>query len=54
MYYTDQFYALFYMTTVLKIPLVTVFIVLMMAVTIGSIFLVSLAGCPITSAAAKS
>ena len=39
-WYTGQFYALFYMTTVLKIPLVTVYIVLMVALTLGSIFFV--------------
>jgi MFS family permease len=39
-WYTGQFYALFYMTTVLKIPLVTVYIVLMVALTVGSIFFV--------------
>src|SRR6267142_1212785 len=39
-WYTGQFYALFYMTTVLKIPLVTVYIVLMVALTAGSIFFV--------------
>jgi MFS family permease len=39
-WYTGQFYALFYMTTVLKIPLVTVYVVLMVALTAGSIFFV--------------
>jgi len=39
-WYTGQFYALFYMTTVLKIPLVMVYIVLMVALTVGSIFFV--------------
>src|SRR5947209_13294333 len=39
-WYTGQFYALFYMTTVLKIPLVTVYIVWMVALTVGSIFFV--------------
>jgi MFS family permease len=39
-WYTGQFYALFYMTTVLKIPLVTVYVVLMVALTVGSIFFV--------------
>jgi MFS family permease len=39
-WYTGQFYALFYMTTVLKIPLVTVYIVLMVALTLGSLFFV--------------
>src|SRR5215468_11401795 len=36
-WYTGQFYALFYMITVLKIPLVTVYIVLMVALTVGSL-----------------
>src|SRR5260370_35296886 len=35
-WYTGQFYALIYMTTVLKINYVTVYIVLMIALTIGS------------------
>jgi len=39
-WYTGQFYALFYMITVLKIPLVTVYIVLMVALTVGSLFFV--------------
>src|SRR6266571_9202899 len=39
-WYTGQFYALFYMTTVLKIPLVTVYIILMVALTVGSLFFV--------------
>jgi MFS family permease len=39
-WYTGQFYALFYMITVLKIPLVTVYIVLMVALTVGSIFFI--------------
>ena len=43
-WYTGQFYALFYMTTVLKIPLVTVYIVLMVALTVGSIFFVFFGG----------
>ncbi len=36
-WYTGQFYALFYLTTVLKVPYVTVYIVLMLALTIGSL-----------------
>ena len=36
-WYTGQFYALFYMTTVLKVPYVTVYIVLILALTIGSL-----------------
>jgi MFS family permease len=35
-WYTGQFYALFYMTTVLKIPYVTVYVIMMIALTIGS------------------
>jgi MFS family permease len=35
-WYTGQFYALFYMTTVLKIPYVTVYVIMMLALTIGS------------------
>lgn len=37
-WYTGQFYALFYMTTVLKISYVTVYIVMMIALTVGSAF----------------
>jgi MFS family permease len=37
-WYTGQFYALFYMTTVLKIPYVTVYVILMIALSVGSIF----------------
>ncbi|HKX09192.1 MAG TPA: MFS transporter [Stellaceae bacterium] len=36
-WYTGQFYALFYLTTVLKVPYVTVYIVMMLALTIGSL-----------------
>jgi MFS family permease len=36
-WYTGQFYALIYMTTVLKINYVTVYIVLMIALTVGSL-----------------
>src|SRR5712671_3024296 len=36
-WYTGQFYALIYMTTVLKINYVTVYIVLMIALTVGSV-----------------
>ncbi len=35
-WYTGQFYALFYMTTVLKINYVTVYIIMMIALTVGS------------------
>jgi MFS family permease len=35
-WYTGQFYALFYMTTVLKISYVTVYIIMMIALTVGS------------------
>jgi MFS family permease len=37
-WYTGQFYALFYLTTVLKVPYVTVYIVLMIALTAGAPF----------------
>src|SRR5216684_3868904 len=37
-WYTGQFYALFYMTTVLKINYVTVYVIMMIALTVGSAF----------------
>src|ERR1700729_2576000 len=39
-WYTGQFYALFYMTAVLKVPYVTVYIVMMVALTLGAPFFV--------------
>src|SRR6476661_2697294 len=39
-WYTGQFYALFYMTTVLKISYVTVYIVMMVALTLGAPFFI--------------
>jgi MFS family permease len=36
-WYTGQFYALFYMTTVLKINYVTVYVIMMIALTVGSV-----------------
>jgi MFS family permease len=39
-WYTSQFYALFYMTTVLKISYVTVYIVMMVALTLGAPFFI--------------
>jgi MFS family permease len=39
-WYTGQFYALIYMTTALKINYITVYIVLMIALTVGSLFFV--------------
>src|SRR6266481_2586514 len=39
-WYTGQFYALIYMTTVLKLNYVMVYIVLMIALTVGSLFFV--------------
>src|SRR6202163_4750547 len=39
-WYTGQFYALFYMTTVLKISYVTVYIVMMIALTAGAPFFI--------------
>jgi MFS family permease len=36
-WYTGQFYALFYMTTVLKINYVTVYVIMMIALTVGSL-----------------
>jgi MFS family permease len=39
-WYTGQFYALFYMTTVLKISYVTVYVVMMIALTAGAPFFV--------------
>jgi MFS family permease len=40
-WYTSQFYALFYLTTVLKINYVTVFIIMMIALTLGAPFFVA-------------
>jgi len=37
-WYTGQFYALFYMTAVLKIPYVTVYVIMMIALTVGALF----------------
>jgi MFS family permease len=37
-WYTGQFYALFYMTAVLKVPYVTVYVIMMIALTIGAGF----------------
>jgi MFS family permease len=39
-WYTGQFYALFYMTTVLKINYVTVYIIMMIALTVGALFFI--------------
>jgi MFS family permease len=39
-WYTGQFYALFYMTTVLKINYVTVYIIMMIALTVGAAFFI--------------
>jgi MFS family permease len=39
-WYTGQFYALFYMTTVLKIPFVTVYIIMMIALTAAAPFFI--------------
>src|SRR5579872_6691886 len=39
-WYTGQFYALFYMTTVLKIDYVTVYIIMMIALTVGAPFFI--------------
>jgi MFS family permease len=39
-WYTGQFYALFYMTTVLKVGYVTVYIVMMIALTLGAPFFI--------------
>src|ERR1700741_4048521 len=39
-WYTGQFYALFYMTTVLKISYVTVYVVMMIALTAGAPFFI--------------
>src|SRR6516225_1766511 len=39
-WYTSQFYALIYMTAVLKINYVTVYIIMMIALTVGSLFFV--------------
>jgi len=36
-WYTGQFYALIYMITVLKVPLITTYLILMVALTIGSV-----------------
>jgi len=40
-WYTSQFYALFYLTTVLKIDYVTVFVVMIIALTLGAPFFVA-------------
>jgi MFS family permease len=40
-WYTSQFYALFYLTTVLKIDYVTVYIIMMIALTLGAPFFVA-------------
>ncbi len=37
-WYTGQFYALFYLTAVLKVPYVTVYVIMMIALTIGALF----------------
>jgi len=39
-WYTSQFYALIYMTAVLKINYITVYVILMIALTVGSLFFV--------------
>ena len=39
-WYTGQFYALFYMTTVLKINYVTVYIIMMIALSVGAVFFI--------------
>ncbi|HEX3953311.1 MAG TPA: MFS transporter, partial [Stellaceae bacterium] len=39
-WYTGQFYALFYMTTVLNIPYVTVYVLMMIVLTLGAPFFV--------------
>jgi MFS family permease len=39
-WYTGQFYALFYMTTVLKVPYVTVYILMMVVLTLGAPFFI--------------
>lgn len=40
-WYTGQFYALFYLTTVLKVSYVTVYIIMMVALTVGAPFFVA-------------
>ncbi len=40
-WYTSQFYALFYLTTVLKVNYVTVYIIMMIALTVGAPFFVA-------------
>jgi MFS family permease len=40
-WYTGQFYALFYLTTVLKVSYVTVYIIMMIALTVGAPFFVA-------------
>ena len=39
-WYTGQFYALFYMTTVLKMPYVTVYVLMMIVLTLGAPFFI--------------
>jgi MFS family permease len=39
-WYTGQFYALFYLTTVLKVPYVTVYILMMVVLTLGAPFFI--------------
>lgn len=40
-WYTGQFYAVFYMTTVLKVPYVTVYILMMVVLTLAAPFFVA-------------
>ena len=39
-WYTGQFYALFYLTAVLKVPYVTVYVIMMVALTLGAPFFI--------------
>jgi hypothetical protein len=47
---TGQFYALIYMTAVLKLNHVTVYTIMMVALTLGSLGFIFSAGCPTISA----
>jgi MFS family permease len=43
-WYTGQFYTLFYLTTVVKVPYVTVYIIMMVALTLGAPFFIVFGG----------
>jgi MFS family permease len=53
-WYTSQFFTLFYLSTVLKISYITVYIIMMIALTLGARSLSHSGHCRTGSAAAKS